>query len=108
MSEEKIEEKKAIASQESDAMWNSWTDAEDSLLREVFPFSTDDELVERMQRSINSIKGRAYRLGIKKHWSFVQKMHKKNAKERWNREQGLAGKKKVNIKIKSKTSAGKL
>ena len=60
-----------------------WTDKEDEKLREMFPFSTDEQLQESFNRSITSIKGRAYRLGIKKHWSMVQSVHKKNAKSRW-------------------------
>ena len=61
----------------------AWSEKEDEKLREAFPFSTDKEMENAFNRSITSIKGRAYRLGIKKHWSMVQSVHKKNAKMRW-------------------------
>lgn len=71
---------------------SAWTEKEDEKLREVFPFSSDEELETVFNRSVTSIKGRAYRLGLKKHWSMVQSIHKKNAKSRWNqlREEKLA------------------
>ncbi len=60
-----------------------WTEEEDKLLKEYFPISKDEDLQEMFNRSITSIKGRAYRLGLKKHWNFVQMQHKQNAKKRW-------------------------
>jgi hypothetical protein len=63
---------------------SAWSETEDEKLREIFPFSSDEELVLAFKRSATSIKGRAYRLGIKKHWSMVQSIHKRNAKSRWN------------------------
>ena len=80
---------------------SAWTEKEDEKLREVFPFSTDEELEVAFKRSATSIKGRAYRLGLKKHWSMVQSIHKKNAKSRWNQlreENGKAAAKNVNIR----------
>jgi len=80
---------------------SAWSEKEDERLREVFPFSTDEELEVAFKRSATSIKGRAYRLGLKKHWSMVQSIHKKNAKTRWNQlreENGKATVKNVNIR----------
>ncbi len=80
---------------------SAWTEKEDEKLREVFPFSTDEELEGSFKRSATSIKGRAYRLGLKKHWSMVQSIHKKNAKSRWSQlreEKSKSAAKNVNIR----------
>jgi len=106
MAKEKYDSK-AKEPEDAEMLGNSWSDGEDSLLREHFPFSTDDELIETMSRSINSIKGRAYRLGLKKHWSFVQKVHKQNAKKRWTSEKSKRQPGKKNYKINSSAKAGK-
>ena len=89
---------------------SAWTDNEDNKLREVFPFSSDNELESMFQRSITSIKGRAYRLGLKKHWSLVQSVHKKNARSRWDsiKKESIASMpKNVNIRAGKKATIPK-
>jgi hypothetical protein len=61
-----------------------WTVEEDEQLKAMFATSGDDELEREFDRSIHAIKGRAYRLGLKKDWGFVQTIHKRNAQKRWN------------------------
>jgi hypothetical protein len=79
-----MEKELPSVSEHISAGMSAWTDNEDNKLREVFPFSSDDDLESLFQRSITSIKGRAYRLGLKKHWSLVQSVHKRNARSRWD------------------------
>lgn len=62
-----------------------WSEQEDTQLRALFATSSDDALEREFDRSIHAIKGRAYRLGLKKDWGFVQKVHKRNAQKRWKR-----------------------
>ena len=62
-----------------------WTAEEDARLKVLFATAGDDVLENEFDRSINAIKGRAYRLGLKKDWGFVQKIHKRNAQRRWKR-----------------------
>lgn len=61
----------------------TWTADEDDRLRKLFSNSDDERLEREFDRSIHAIKGRAYRLGLKKDWGFVQKIHKRNARRRW-------------------------
>lgn len=63
---------------------SGWTVEEDERLREMFARSDDAVLEQEFDRSIHAIKGRAYRLGLKKDWGLVQKIHKRNAQMRWN------------------------
>jgi hypothetical protein len=60
-----------------------WTADEDARLKVLFATAHDDALENEFDRSIHAIKGRAYRLGLKKDWGFVQKIHKRNAQRRW-------------------------
>ena len=60
-----------------------WTSEEDERLKKLFSTSDDEELEREFDRSINAIKGRAYRLGLKKDWGLVQEIHKRNAQKRW-------------------------
>ncbi|MFT4308297.1 MAG: hypothetical protein ACMXYM_02915 [Candidatus Woesearchaeota archaeon] len=62
-----------------------WTAEEDARLKVLFATADADVLENEFDRSINAIKGRAYRLGLKKDWGFVQKIHKRNAQRRWKR-----------------------
>lgn len=62
-----------------------WTEEEDDKLRAMFSRSDDAQLEQEFDRSIHAIKGRAYRLGLKKDWGLVQKIHKRNAQKRWKR-----------------------
>lgn len=62
-----------------------WTSEEDERLKTLFATAEDDVLENEFDRSIHAIKGRAYRLGLKKDWGFVQKIHKRNAQRRWKR-----------------------
>ena len=64
---------------------NGWTQEEDERLKQIFARSDDERLEAEFDRSINAIKGRAYRLGLKKDWGLVQKIHKRNAQKRWKR-----------------------
>ena len=62
-----------------------WTTEEDERLKELFAAAEDDVLESEFDRSIQAIKGRAYRLGLKKDWGLVQMIHKRNAQRRWKR-----------------------
>ncbi|MBS3119751.1 hypothetical protein J4475_02915 [Candidatus Woesearchaeota archaeon] len=60
-----------------------WTNQEDELLRKHYPAASDEELQKLLHRSIEAIKGRAYRLKLRKDARVIQKMLRERTKARW-------------------------
>lgn len=67
-----------------------WTAEEDELLRKSYPDLPDEELGKLFSRSIEAIKGRAFRLNVRKSSRFVQEFLRQKTKERWKRLKGKA------------------
>ena len=60
-----------------------WSDEETELLKKIYPTSTTEELLEAFPgRSYNSIRLKAYYLGIKKDKGAIQEIRKVSAQKR--------------------------
>ena len=61
----------------------AWSKQEDDKLREIYPESTTEELTKVFNRSIEAIRGRAFRLKIRRSGFILQETLRERAKARW-------------------------
>ncbi|PIN74392.1 hypothetical protein COV22_01140 [Candidatus Woesearchaeota archaeon CG10_big_fil_rev_8_21_14_0_10_47_5] len=62
-----------------------WTSEEEDLLRKTYPTTSDEEIRRIFGRSIESIKGKVYRLRIRRDWRVIKEKLSRKTKERWAR-----------------------
>lgn len=63
----------------------AWSKEEDNKLKELYPTAPNEELTKIFNRSVEAIRGRAFRLKIKRSGFLVQKTLRDRAKARWAR-----------------------
>jgi len=61
----------------------AWSKQEDDKLREIYPTSSTEELAKIFNRSIEAIRGRAFRLKIRRDGFLLQETLRERAKARW-------------------------
>jgi hypothetical protein len=61
----------------------AWTKQEDDKLREIYPSSTTEDLTKIFNRSIEAIRGRAFRLKIRRNGFILQETLRDRARARW-------------------------